>query len=50
MLRFYRKFFRHQYPGVLMWLVMMGVWLRFAIVAMNHMVRRMIGWLGSSRE
>jgi hypothetical protein len=33
-----------------MWLVMMGVWLRFAIVAMNHMVRRMIGWLGSSRE
>ena len=33
MLRFYRKFFRHQYPGVLMDLVMLGVWLRFGLVA-----------------
>ena len=33
MVRFYRKFFRHQYPGVLMWLVMIGVWARFAMVA-----------------
>jgi dTDP-D-glucose 4,6-dehydratase len=29
MLRFYRKFFCHQYPGVLMGLVVAGVWLRF---------------------
>ena len=33
MIRFYRKFFCHQYPGILMWLVMAGVWLRFALIA-----------------
>lgn len=33
MLRFYRKFFRHQYPGLLMGFVTVGVWLRFAAVA-----------------
>ncbi len=32
MLRFYRQFFRRQYPGALMWLVMLGVWLRFCVV------------------
>jgi GT2 family glycosyltransferase len=32
MLRFYRKFFRHQYPGGLMWLVTFGVWARFCAV------------------
>jgi len=32
MLRFYRKFFRRQYPGALMWLVTLGVWLRFCAV------------------
>ena len=36
MLRFYRKFFRHQYPGVLMWLVATGVWLRFSGIAAYH--------------
>jgi len=36
MIRFYRKFFRHQYPGVLMWLVTIGVWMRFAAVAVYH--------------
>jgi len=40
MMRFYRKFFRHQYPGVLMWLVAVGVWLRFGLVAMFKTVRR----------
>ncbi|MFA5252375.1 MAG: glycosyltransferase family 2 protein [Phycisphaerae bacterium] len=29
MARFYNKFFRHQYPSVLMWLVMLGIWIRF---------------------
>ena len=24
MMRFYRKFFRHEYPGVVMWLVALG--------------------------
>jgi GT2 family glycosyltransferase/nucleoside-diphosphate-sugar epimerase len=33
MVRFYRKFFQHQYPGLLMWLVIIGVWLRFGMVA-----------------
>ena len=33
MMRFYRKFFRHQYPGLLMALVAVGVWLRFSLLA-----------------
>lgn len=33
MVRFYRKFFKRQYPGLLMWLVYLGVWLRFSLVA-----------------
>ncbi len=39
MIRFYRKFFRHQYPGVLMWLVVTGVWLRFALVVVCFKVK-----------
>lgn len=33
MLRFYHKFFRHQYPGILMVIVTLGVCFRFALVA-----------------
>jgi len=40
MLRFYRKFFRHQYPLPLMWCVFCMVWLRFAAVAAVATVRR----------
>jgi len=40
MIRFYRKFFRHQYPGVLRWLVEAGVWLRFAALAVGHILKR----------
>ena len=36
MVRFYRKFFSHQYPGVLMWVVRLGVWLRFGLVVAKH--------------
>ena len=36
MVRFYRKFFSHQYPGVLMWVVRLGVWLRFGMVSAKH--------------
>ena len=43
MLRFYRKFFRRQYPGALMWLVTLGVWLRFCAVVAYIGVRG-IGW------
>ena len=39
MVRFYRKFFRHQYPGALMWLVEAGVWLRFGGVAACRLVQ-----------
>ncbi len=40
MVRFYRKFFRHQYPAPLMWLVVAGVWLRFSALALRAAVRR----------
>ena len=43
MVRFYRKFFSHQYPGILMWLVRLGVWFRFSLVAVRHGLQR--SWL-----
>lgn len=42
MMRFYRKFFRHQYPGPLMWLVSFGVWLRFSLLASYYFIRNFI--------
>lgn len=33
MIKFYRKFFRHQYPEPLMWGVFMAVWVRFSLLA-----------------
>jgi len=41
MMRFYGKFFRHQYPGVLFWIVGAGVWLRFSMLAVFHMVQKL---------
>jgi len=50
MLRFYRKFFRHQYPGVLMGLVVSGVWLRFfGLAAVNLTARRVFAKGGAGR-
>lgn len=46
MIRFYRKFFRHQYPGIFMWLVNLGVWLRFSMLVIKHFVRRAAVSLG----
>lgn len=43
MVRFYRKFFRNQYPGALMWLVTVGVWLRFCAVAVYYGAVRVAG-------
>jgi GT2 family glycosyltransferase len=40
MMRFYHKFFRHQYPGVLMILVTIGVWVRFSGVATAILLKR----------
>jgi nucleoside-diphosphate-sugar epimerase len=33
MIRFYRKFFRHEYPAPLLWLVVAGVGIRFSALA-----------------
>jgi len=41
MIRFYRKFFRHQYPFLLMWCVICVVWLRFVALAILFTVRRL---------
>ncbi|MDX8392329.1 MAG: glycosyltransferase family 2 protein [Mariprofundaceae bacterium] len=41
MIRFYRKFFRHQYPLPLMLLVMVSVWGRFLILCVVLTVRRL---------
>jgi hypothetical protein len=49
MLRFYGKFFRDQYPGVLWLLVMTGVWLRFALVAGYYGVRSAGRAVGTGR-
>jgi len=40
MIRFYQKFFKPQYPGALMGLVVMGVWLRFGMVATYHSTKQ----------
>lgn len=50
MMRFYRKFFRHQYPGPLMWLVALGIWLRFGLVASYHSALFALRHLGIQRE
>ncbi len=47
MMRFYRKFFRHQYPGVLMWLVALGVWLRFGMLVLYYLGQRLGRTLGA---
>ncbi len=39
MLRFYRKFFRQQYPGSVMLLVTAGVWFRFGITVLYYVAR-----------
>jgi GT2 family glycosyltransferase len=40
MVRFYGKFFRHQYPAPLLWAVTIGVWARFGIMAARTALRR----------
>ncbi|MEO5654510.1 MAG: glycosyltransferase family 2 protein [Nitrosospira sp.] len=50
MMRFYRKFFRHEYPGVVMWLVATGVWLRFGAITAIYSARRAGRLLGLGRE
>jgi hypothetical protein len=42
MVRFYRKFFRHQYPLPLMALVMVAVWTRFGLHVARALIQRML--------
>ncbi len=41
MVRFYKKFFRHQYPLILMWGVIVMVWVRFVTIAMVETFKRL---------
>lgn len=49
MMRFYGKFFRHQYPAILFWFVGAGVWIRFNAVMISHGVRHFKQWLRHRR-
>ncbi len=40
MIRFYRKFLRDRYPLPIMWLVFLGVWIRFIGIAVSSTARR----------
>lgn len=46
MMRFYRKFFRHQYPWGLMWLVWLSVWLRFGVIVVHYGIQHLKRRLG----
>lgn len=46
MIRFYRKFFREDYPGLFMWLVAVAVWTRFGFAACYHAGRNVRRFLG----
>lgn len=49
MIRFYRKYFRHQYPSVLLCLVCLGVWLQFTGVVLRHAGALAFGHFGARR-
>ena len=42
MMRFYGQFFRHQYPGALMLLVGLGVWLKFCVIACKIFLKSLL--------
>jgi GT2 family glycosyltransferase len=42
MIRFYRKFFRQQYPDGLMYLVVVAVWTRFALLATYLSLKKLV--------
>ena len=49
MMRFYGKFFRHQYPGLLFWIVGFSVWLRFGAVAIRYSIQHIKHWITHDR-
>lgn len=50
MMRFYRKFFRRQYPGVLMWAVWLGIWMRFIAVAIYVMCQKILANIAGTKR
>jgi GT2 family glycosyltransferase len=50
MIRFYRKHFRRSYPAGLFGLVVAGVWLRFALVAIRQAARQVFAAARMPRE
>ena len=44
MIRFYNKFFRCQYPGILFWIITTGVWFRFSAVTFYYGVMSLTRW------
>lgn len=50
MIRFYHQHFSHQYPGILMVLVILGVWLRFVLVSTQKLWKRLKSGGESLRE
>ena len=50
MLRFYRKFFQHQYPRALMGLVTFAIWLRFGITVIRYSLQNCYKLLKSKHE
>jgi GT2 family glycosyltransferase len=41
MIRFYSKFFRHRYPGLLLWIITAAVWFRFASITFYYGLRHL---------
>ncbi len=48
MVRFYRKFFRRQYPAPFMWLVIASVWVRFTAITITIVFRRSLAKVDDS--
>jgi hypothetical protein len=48
-MRFYKKFFRKEYPGILMWLVALGVWLRFILILFIQSARGFVKSISMQR-
>ncbi len=42
MVRFYKKFFKEEYPKPLMWLIVIGVWLRFIMMASYYKIMQIV--------
>jgi len=49
MMRFYRKFYRNQYPAALCAVIAIGVWLRFGLVASCYCAHHVLDWMGIRR-